>query len=128
MYQNLYFGLLYLVFIGPIFEWTMHYLFHKFDLEKHKKHHIAYHKKSKIKFEKWALYTLIFFIITKFYVIALFNFKYLFIHTFIHRNPDFLYGIFKCYEKHHNIHHKNPKYNYGVTSIWPDKLFNTFLE
>lgn len=107
-------------------EWFFHFLLHKFNNQFHKRHHLMFHNKSKnIEIEKWAVFTLLFFLYNKYYLISILNFRYLLIHTIIHKNPTIFNNLFKSYVDHHIKHHKINDCNYGVSTIWVDKLFNT---
>ena len=59
-------------------------------------------------------------------VLLLLNLRYYIVHTIIHKKPNIFNGLFMCYINHHNTHHTHPNYNFGVTSLWVDKLFNTY--
>ena len=127
---NLLYNLNFIFIIGPIFEWSVHFLLHKFNNKFHKRHHLMFHNNTKnIEIEKWAVFTFLLFFCNKYYLWSLINLRYLVVHTIIHKCPHLFNDYFKIYVDHHIKHHIKTDCNYGVTSIWVDKLFKTqFIE
>lgn len=114
-----------LFIIGPIFEWFVHFVLHKINNAYHKSHHINYYKDN-IAVETIPAMIIPILIYFNCYILLLLDLRYYIVHTIIHKKPDIFNGLFMCYANHHNIHHKNPTCNFGVSSIWVDKLFNTY--
>lgn len=111
---------IYLLVISPLLEWCIHYELHKTNNRRHKWHHKQHHEK-KVKFERWPIYFIIFFVIINKYYLLIMLIKYFVVHSIIHFKPD----MFPNLTRHHFIHHKHNNYNYCVSAIWPDKLFVT---
>ena len=108
------------MYIYPILEWFAHYMLHKINERRHKRHHILFFNNS-VRTERWT-----YFYSNRILFKELYNNGFIFvlfvIHTCIHKFPSLLPKI----TEHHISHHKDQRYNFCVSAIWPDKMFKTY--
>lgn len=113
-----------LFFIAPIIEWIIHYAIHRPPVLKfHKQHHIAFYKNKNL-IEVWTIPVIMILTYFTYYLTALGFLKYLIVHNVIHYYPENL----PILAKHHFKHHTDPTCNFAVSSILPDRIFNTYKE
>ena len=120
-YNYYIFSIFYFLYVYPILEWFAHYMLHKINERRHKRHHILFFNNS-VRTERWPLIFIAIGYYLKNYIIMASFLYYFVIHTCIHKFPSLLPKI----TEHHISHHKDQRYNFCVSAIWPDKMFKTY--